>query len=489
MRAKDNLLIRGDALNALTSLCELPEFAREYVGKVKLCYLDPPFNTQQAFEHYDDALEHSVWLTMMRDRLLQIRKLLAPDGSVWVHCDDSEQAYLKVMMDEVMGRESFVGVVIWEKADTLRNDARRFSGSHDYLLVYGRGDSWTANRLPRTDDMNAVYRNPDDDPRGPWLASTLISPSYRSSGDFEAVTPSGARHRAPAGTSWRVPRKTFDRLVADERIWFGRNGDATPQRKLFLSEAGDRVVDTVWHVKEVGGNRQSKAEIKHLFPDAVPFATPKPERLMHRIIHIGTNPGDIVLDCFAGSGTTAAVAHKMGRPWVTVEGEREVVDTFALPRLEKVVAGDDPGGVTEQTGWQGGGGFRVLEVAPSMFAEVNGRVWLAEWAVDPALAEATAAQLGYDYEPDPPFAGRKGRSRLAVVDGLVNEGVVELLLGAAAPDEKLVVCGTAIDPDATALLKTLRSGSRTRKIPASILAEYRIGREWRPARSAEPSPA
>ena len=196
-----------------------------------------------------------------------------------------------------------------------------------------------------------------------------------------------------------------------------------------------------------------------------------------------------MLDCFAGSGTTAAVAHKMGRRFVAVEWSRDTIETFTRPRLERVVTGGDEGGITKDVGWEGGGGFRVLEVAPSMFAEVEGRVWLAPWAVDSELAEATAAQLAYDFDPDPPFAGRKGRTRLAVVDGLVNGDVVELLVGALPPEEKVVVCGTAIDPEASELLKTLRSGSRTRKIPASILAEYRIARDWRPAPTREPATA
>jgi adenine-specific DNA-methyltransferase len=194
---------------------------------VKLVYLDPPFNTQQSFLHYDDALEHSVWLTMIRDRLLQIRDLLAPEGTVWLHLDDSEVHRARCVLDEVFGPEWFIGTVIWNKADTLRNDARRFSVSHDYLLAYGP-PSWQANRLPRTADMDDVYRNPDDDPRGPWLAGTLISPHYRASGDFEVVTPGGAVHRAPIGTSWRVPRETFDRLLGDRRIWFGKDLRGTP---------------------------------------------------------------------------------------------------------------------------------------------------------------------------------------------------------------------------------------------------------------------
>jgi adenine-specific DNA-methyltransferase len=497
-RAKDNLLVRGDALNALTSLCELPEFAREYVGKVKLVYLDPPFNTQQAFEHYDDALEHSVWLTMMRDRLLQIRTLLSPDGSVWVHCDDSEQAYLRVMMDEVMGRESFVATAIWEKTYTPKSNGRGLSTDHDYVLVFAKDPrTWLQtgwNFLPRSSEQEARFRNPDDDPLGPWRTYPLdVRTEHEGRREiyrYQVQLPSGRTVRPSQGRHWSLPKERFDAERADGLIWFGAEGDAMPTRKIYLSEAREGVLArTWWPYKDVGGNQTAKKEIKALFPTIEPFATPKPERLMQRIIHIASNPGDVVLDCFAGSGTTAAVAQKMGRRWITVEWSDEIVETFTLPRLEKVVAGDDPGGVTEQTEWKEGGGLRVLEVAPSMFAEVDGRVWLSEWAVDGELGEATAAQLGFEFEPDPPFAGRKGRTRLAVVDGLVSPNVVELLAGAMGSDEKLVLCGTAVDPAATDLLRELSRGSRTRKIPASILAEYRLSREWRtPAPQPEPQP-
>jgi adenine-specific DNA-methyltransferase len=286
-------------------------------------------------------------------------------------------------------------------------------------------------------------------------------------------------HPPPKGTSWRVPRETFDHLLADNRIWFGKNGTATPQRKLFLGEAKDRVVDTIWSVKEVGGNRQSKAEIKKLFPDVEPFATPKPERLLARILHIASEPGDIVLDCFLGSGTTAAVAQKMERRWVGVEYSAETIETYALSRLTKVVGGTDDGGVTEQAGWEGGGGFRVLDVAPSMFEAQDGLVFLADWMTNGKLSEATAAQLGFEYEADPPFSGRKGRTRLAVVDGVVNESVVQLLVSALPERERVVICGTGIDTDARPVLRELRPGSTLRKIPAALLDEYRSSRQLR----------
>lgn len=251
----------------------------------------------------------------------------------------------------------------------------------------------------------------------------------------------------------------------------------------YLSEVEGLVPWTWWPNEEVGHNDEAKKEILDLFPDTEAFGTPKPERLMRRIIAIATNPGDVVVDCFLGSGTTAAVAHKMARRWVGVEWSRDTIDTFAAPRLTKVVDDDDPGGITEEEEWGGGGGFRVLDVAPSMFAEDDGLVVLADWAAGGELGEATAAQLGYDHEPQPPFVGRKGRTRLAVVDGLVNPDVVRLLLRSLGEKERLVLCGTAVDPEARTVLREARPGSTVRKIPASILAEYQIGQRWRAARA------
>jgi adenine-specific DNA-methyltransferase len=222
LRAKDNLLIRGDALSALTSLCELPELAREYVGRVKLAYLDPPFNTKQAFAHYDDALEHSVWLTMMRDRLLQIRKLIAPDGSVWVHCDDSEQAYLKVMMDEVFGRENFVCIVVWEKTFSTKSSARHFSVDQDYVLVYAKkADAWRPILMPRTREADARYTNPDADPRGPWTSGPLQARNYYAQGRYEVKSPSGEKLPPPPGTYWRFSESRFLELDGGDRIYWG----------------------------------------------------------------------------------------------------------------------------------------------------------------------------------------------------------------------------------------------------------------------------
>jgi adenine-specific DNA-methyltransferase len=479
-RAVDNLLIRGDALNALTSLAELPEFAREYVGKVKLAYLDPPFNTQQSFLQYNDALEHSVWLTMMRDRLIQVSRMLQPDGSVWVHCDDSEHAYLKVMMDEVFGRGNFVGTIVWQRRDGRPNDAI-IGQAHDYIVVFARdieAFALTRNRLERSEQQEAAYRNPDNDPRGPWRNDNYTSnksKDERPNSWFPIARPADGKEIWPKPHAvWRYSPGTHARNVAEDRLWWGPSGmNSMPKLKRFRAEVAGIVPMTWWPFTECGSTRNAKDELKRLFPGTEPFATPKPERLMERIITIGTNPGDIVLDCFLGSGTTVAVAHKMRRRWVGIERSRDTLDVFCTPRLERVVLGTDTGGVTTAVGWNGGGGFRVIDVAPSMFEDDAGAVVVAEWASNGKLAEATAAQLGFRYEPGAPFVGWKGKARLAVVDGLVNPDVARLLVDALAEDELLTLCGTAVDPATPAALREMRRGSVVRKIPASILAEYR----------------
>ena len=284
---------------------------------------------------------------------------------------------------------------------------------------------------------------------------------------------------------WRWEKERYEENI-DQIEWVKQEDGWQPYVRQMARDATERPPETLWTNEDVDSNRQAKQEIKALVPGVEPFATPKPERLLQRIIHIGSNPGDVVLDCFLGSGTTAAVAHKMGRRWVGVERSAHSLSTFAIPRLQKVVAGEDPGGVTEMLGWSGGGGFRVLDVAPSMFAEEDGMVYLAEWATNGRLAEACAAQLRFEVVSDPPFAGRRGRMRLSVVDGLVNADAVRLLVNALPDGERLTVCGTAVDPEARALLRQLRPGSSARKIPQAILQDYRLAR-WVPRERVEPT--
>ncbi|WP_243457526.1 site-specific DNA-methyltransferase [Ottowia testudinis] len=378
-RAADNLLIQGDNLQALKSL--LP-FHR---GQVKCIFIDPPYNTKSAFEHYDDNLEHAQWLTLMLPRLQLLRELLREDGSIWVTIDDHEGHYLKVLMDEVFGRQNFVANVVWQKKYSPQNDSEFFSAMHDHLLVYAKNASaWRRNLIPRTAKQDDAYKNPDGDPRGPWKASDLTRPEHRDRDFYAVLTPSGKQVLPARGRSWSRPPEEIERLRLDDRLWFGKRGDAIPSLKRFLSEVKDGIVpQTIWVREEVGDNQDAKKEVKQLNESEI-FATPKPEALIARVLSIATQKGDLVLDSFLGSGTTAAVAHKMGRRWIGIEmGEH--ARTHCLPRLEKVIAGE-PGGISRAVGWgqpapdgtpwnaaAQGGGFRFLRLGAPVF-DAAGRI-------------------------------------------------------------------------------------------------------------------
>lgn len=471
----DNLLIRGDGLDALRALVKSPQYKNEYAGKVKLVYIDPPFNTGQAFEHYEDGVEHSVWLGLMRERLDLIADLLAPDGSVWVHLDDAEMAYAKVLMDEIFGRSHFVSTVVWQRTNSPRNSAKHISQDVDYILVYAQDiEKLQMNMLGRTAAMDDKFKNPDNDPRGPWFAADLSARNYYSKGQYTVTAPAGKQHGPGAGRYWAVSEETLAEMDADNRVWWGKTRNNKPTRKLFLTDVkAGRIPSSMWLPEEVGYVRNGKQETKALL-GGNPFSTPKPERLMDRVIQIGSNPGDIVVDVFAGSGTTAAVAHKLGRRWVTSEVIDDTIDTYTKPRLTKVVSGDDKGGISSAAGWTGGGGFRELRVSSPIYT-VNAVgpltiISIAPETSDETLAQSVAAQLGYahDSHDEAPFAGRKGRSRLAVIRGTVDVDTVEALLSGIEPDETLLIAATTVDPAAADHLRTLSRGSRIKRIPSAL---------------------
>jgi adenine-specific DNA-methyltransferase len=248
--ASDNMLIQGDNLDALKSLLPL------YAGKVKCVSVDPPYNTKSAFEHYDDNIEHSTWLSLMYPRLELLRDLLSEDGSIWVNIDDNEAHYFKVAMDEIFGRQNFIATIIWQKLFTVKNSARHFSDMHDYLIVYARNAlNWQRNLLPRSEDLDKTYSNPDNDPRGPWTTNAIQARNYYSQGSYEIHSPSGKVFLPPKGTYWRISETTFGELNADSRIWWGRTGDSIPRIKKFLNEAKQGVVPaTIWFHKDCGTN-------------------------------------------------------------------------------------------------------------------------------------------------------------------------------------------------------------------------------------------
>ncbi len=467
----DNLLFTGDSLDVLRIIAQVPEYRREYRGKVKLVYIDPPFNTGQTFAHYDDWMEHSTWLSFMRERLLLIKELLAPTGSVWIHLDDAEMHRMRCLMDEVFGAANFVTTVVWQKIHARNNSAMHFSADHDFVMIYGRNASqWRPNRVPRTAKSDADFWNPDDDPRGLWRRSDLTASKPYADGHYEVTGPHGDVFRPRPGRPWSVSEATFQALRADDQIWWGKSGRTFPFRKRFQSDLGDLVPNTVWLHADVGNNREAKGEVAALFGQDA-FATPKPERLLHRVVHIGSNAGDIVLDAFCGSGTTAAVAHKMGRRWVTSEISADTVATFARPRLEMVVKGEDDGGVTKAVEWAGGGGFRSVTVGPSMYEVTEVGVLLAAWATNGEFARAAAGQLGFEWQANAgPFCGVRGRMRLAVFDGAVGSEEIRQTVAALGVTERVTVVAKVVLPGAEETLGDLSRGSRVRKAPRDLLS-------------------
>lgn len=401
----DNLLITGDAMHALDALAKTPELSSKYLGKVKLVYIDPPFNTGQTFAQYEDNIEHSIWLTMLRDRLRQIRPLMSPDGSIWVHLDHTESHRCRAILDEVFGSASFVAEVAWQKADNTRSNNRGFSISHDSLLVYKVSDLWTPNRMKRAAALDLKYTSPDGDPER-WFDGPTTVRGDRKHHDYihaiqhpitgELIYPTKSRHWAKS-QEWILSqmqqyapyelRDIDDREARASVCGVGVNEIKPSVRAVMLAvpleeaarqaasryqagrwpdivlrsggrggigfklriPSGGSVPTTWWRFDEVGSNRTAKSEIKALFREDHAFETPKPERLLQRVIHIATEPGDLVLDCFAGSGTTAAVAHKMGRRWVTSEIRDTTVSMYIKPRLMRVLQGTDDGGVTYES--------------------------------------------------------------------------------------------------------------------------------------------
>jgi adenine-specific DNA-methyltransferase len=368
LKGRRNVLAIGDGLDVLEALRTGTTLFR---GGIRLVYIDPPFNTQVNFRQYCDTMKRSMWLSMMRDRLSALRSLLAEDASVWVHLDDAEVHRARAIMDEIFGENAFVASVVWQ-TKTTRDSRAAFSPNHDTILVYAPSGpiKWKTSRNLLVKD-SAHLLNRDNDPRGPWADAPFTAPGYRRAQQYNIATPTGQVLVPPRGRSWYATQPTYRDLLADGRIWFPKGGDGVPRLKLFAHQLRGLVPFTVWGTSDTGTNDDAKRHLMALFPDQEVFDTPKPESLLERIIHIATNPGELVVDIFGGSGTTATVAHKMRRRWVVAERNPQTVLDFLLPRLQRVIDGADPGGVTEATSWLGGGNFEVVHVSPR-FGKLTG---------------------------------------------------------------------------------------------------------------------
>lgn len=468
----DNILIHGDNLLALKAL------EQEYTGKVKCVFIDPPYNTGSAFEHYDDGIEHSLWLSLMRDRLELLKRLLADDGSLWITIDDNEAHYLKVLCDEVFGRGNFVANIVWQSKDTPGNNASTIAQTHNMVLVYAKSDVWKPRLVPRSEEQIANYKNPDDDERGPWLGTPLTRAEHRDRDYYAIKNDAGREVLPPKGSSWRRPPAEMKRLQAEGRIYWGKDGDSEfPVEKKFLSEVkGGVVPQTWWPYEFAGSTRNASAEMKGIYEGQKSFDTPKPEKLIMRVLEVSTVAGDLVLDSFGGSGTTAAVAHKMGRRWIMAE-RGEHCETHIAPRLKKVIDGTDAGGISGAVEWGGGGGFRYYRLAPSLLEKDPWGNWVISKEFDAAkLSQAVCKLMGFVYQPDETHYWNQGRSSETDFIYVTTQSLTHEQLSAiseAVGDERtLLVCCKAFRANADAF-----PNLTIRKIPQAVLRKCEWGHD------------
>lgn len=478
-----NMLIHGDNLLALKAL------EQDFAGQIKCACIDPPYNTGNAFEHYDDGLEHSIWLSLMKPRIEILHRLLRPDGTLWITIDDDESHYLKVLCDEIFGRKNFVANVVWQKKSSPSNDAKWISDNHDHILVFAKDKNiWRPNKLERTQSHNAIYKNSDqhdgvDDNgnfhgRGPWFPGDMTVKTISENALYEITTPSGRKVKPADGRAWVYSKERFEELFADHRITFGKDGNNKPCIKRFLTEVEESkiVPKSVWLYEEVGENRNARQEVKKFNSDD-PFATPKPERLIYRALTLATNPGDWVLDSFLGSGTTAAVAHKMGRRWIGIElGEH--CHTHCLPRLKKVVDGTDQGGISQAMNWQGGGGFKYYYLAPSLLKEDKYGNWIIDERYNAdMLAAAMAKHEGFKYSPDETVYWKQGKSTekdyIFTTTNFITVEFLDKIHEEMQPNESLLICCKSFSKACGNRYPNIT----VRKIPNMLLGRCEFGKE------------
>lgn len=412
-RNTENMLIFGDNLLALKAL------EQEFAGRIKCIFIDPPYNTGSAFTHYDDGLEHSLWLTMMRDRLEILRRLLADDGSIWITIDDNESHYLKVLCDEVFGRGNFVANVLWQKKYAVANDHKTIAPMHDHILVYRKTEAWQRNLLPRTDDKDRQYRMEDD--KGVYRSDNYTcnkTAEERPNLYYPIMQPNTGEEIWPKKTAvWRYSQDTHLENEKNDLVYWGKDGKgkvpAFKRYRHLLKHGGLVIPSTWWTFEDVSHTDAARKEVRAVLGSTSlvdDFITPKPEGLIQRVFEIASKPGDLVLDSFSGSGTTGAVAHKMGRKWIMVElGEH--CHTHIRPRLKKVCDGTDQGGISKAFNWQGGGGFKYYYMAPSLLKKDRYDQWVINEEYNPTMmAAAMAKHESFRYCPDEIYYWKQGQS-------------------------------------------------------------------------------
>jgi adenine-specific DNA-methyltransferase len=472
----ENMLIHGDNLLALKAL------EQQYTGKIKCIYIDPPYNTGNAFEHYDDGLEHSLWLNLIKPRLEILWNLLDnKSGSLWISIDDSEMAYLKVMIDGMFGRGCFIASIVWQKRYS-RENREAIGDVHEYILIYAKNPSTfklERNLLPLTNEQKKIYKNPNNDPKGPWRTIPITAQAGHATKSqfYSIIAPGGKKFDPPPGNCWRYNESVFKKLQAEGRIYFGKDNNSQPNTIRYLSEVPGSVPWTWWPHDEVGNTDEAKKEMLRLFAKENIFPTPKPERLINRILTIATNPGDLVLDSFIGSGTTCAVAQKMKRRWIGIElGEHAI--THCLPRLLKVVSGIDNGGISETVNWKGGGGFKFYTLAPSLVQKDK----YGTEIINPnynanMLAAAMAKQEGFRYQPDENNYWKQGMSSekdfIFTTTQFVTVAMLDKLAEELQPGESLLVCCKSFAKGCA----NRHTNITIKKIPQMLLGRCEFGKD------------
>lgn len=466
----DNLLIQGDNLLALKAL------EQQYAGKVKCVFIDPPYNTGSAFTHYDDGVEHSLWLTLMRDRLDVIRTLLSEDGSLWITIDDHEAHYLKVLCDEVFGRQNFVANVVWQKKYAVANDHKTIAPMHDHLLVYRKAEDWQRNLIPRTEEKDRQYRFKDE--KGIFRTSDYTcnkSIEERPNLYYSILNPNTCEEIFPKKTAvWRYSKDRHEENVREGLVYWGKDGKgkipAYKRYKHLLKNDGV-VPQTLWLHEYASHTDAARKEIRAIFDSQSlmdDFITPKPEGLIQRVLEIATNQGDLVLDSFAGSGTTGAVAHKMGRRWIMVElGEH--CKTHIVPRLKKVIDGIDQGGISKSVNWQGGGGYRFYRLAPSLLKKDKWGNWVINPDYNPEmLSEAMCKHMGYTYAPSQEQFWQHGYATegnyIYVTTGTLSHEQLQVISHEVGNERSLLICSKGFMADSDEF-----PNLNLKKIPQAVL--------------------
>lgn len=464
----ENMLIHGDNLIALQAL------QQDYAGKVKCIYIDPPYNTGSAFTQYDDSVEHSMWLNLMWERLRLLYSLLTDDGSIWISLDDNEAHYLKVLCDELFGRKNFLADIAWEKADSPRMDAKLFSTRYDHTLVYAKNVESVKIHQVTTEHVPEHYNKTDPSGRKYYLKP------LRSMGKNDAREARPNLYYAllaPDGTevypirtdgsdgNWRWSKAKVSENP-DLIEWVNSKNGWSPYYKIYADEHSSRPAETLWHFQEAGSNRNAKAEIKALFGGDKAFDTPKPEKLIKQILDIATDCGDYVLDSFLGSGTTAAVSHKMSRRYIGIEMGDHAYSLCKF-RLDKVIDGKDNGGITKLVNWHGGGGYRFYELAPSLLIK-NDK--LPVYQINPVytfemLCEAICKLEGFKYCPSGKIHGQSSENRfIHITQDFVNAEYIMSVAATLGENQSLLVYGTKIQSDLR-----LPDNIEVKKIPKDLL--------------------